>query len=67
MKLIIETTYDNISEDWLKWYIKRMKNAEVLPGSTKIADDLNVFGSAEFSSKDPSSGTIALTKYKIIT
>lgn len=66
MKLKISMTYDNISNEWLEWYLKRLSNEEVLPGSTKIIEDLKEYGHASFSSKDPTSSAVATTEYLIV-
>lgn len=66
MKVIITSTYENVDQEWLDWYLRRLANENVLPGSTWIASDLKVFGKAEFSSKDPQSEVVATTKYEVI-
>lgn len=66
MKFVITTTYENVDDEWLDWYLKRLKAAEVTPGSTGCADTVREDGYAEFSSKDPTSAVIATTSYEVI-
>ena len=66
MKVTIETIYENVDQGWLDWYLKRLGNEQVLPGSTNIIKELKENGYASFSSKDPSSNVIATTKYKVV-
>lgn len=66
MEMIITTTYSNIDQEWLDWYLKRLANEEALPGSTLIIKDLKSCGQAAFTSKDPTSDVIATTEYEII-
>lgn len=62
MKLIIETVYDNIDQDWLDWYCDRLDIAEVPIDISKFKIGLGV----SFSSKDPTSEVIATTSYGLI-
>ncbi len=66
MKLIITTTYENINQEFLDFYLKRMENAEVLPGSMKIVKELKKKGFASFVSKSPESLAIGTTTYEIV-
>lgn len=65
MKLKITTTYYNVDQSWLDWYLDRLANEQVMPGSTVIAEELRECGHAVFSSKDPSSSVTASTEYLI--
>ena len=65
MKLIIKTVYDNIDNQWLQWYLDRLENSNVLPGSMSISKKLARDGNAEYLSKDPTSNTTAITTYEI--
>lgn len=64
-KLIITTTCENCDEEFIHWYLKRLKNEEVMPGSTVIAEELEECGHAVFVSKDPTSPVVATTCYEI--
>lgn len=66
MKLKITTTYENFDKEWLDWYMKRLANEQVLPGSTSIVEQLQKDGAASFSSKDPEGPCIATTAYELI-
>lgn len=65
MELQITTTYENINQEWLDWYYRRLANEEVLPGSTSIVKELKIYGNASFVSKDPSSDVVAITEYQV--
>lgn len=66
MKFIIETVYHNVDQQWLDWYLKRLGDEEVLSGSTSIVEAVRKYGSASFTSKDPSSDVVGVTTYKMI-
>lgn len=65
MTMRIETVYENVDQKWLDWYLKRLGNEEVFPGSTVIVEELKECGHAVFSSKDPTGPCIATTTYEI--
>jgi hypothetical protein len=54
-----------VDREWLDWWLKRLANEEVMPGSTTIVEELRECGYAVFSSKDPSSEVVARTEYLI--
>lgn len=66
MKMRIETVYENVDQEWLDWYLKRLANEQVLPGSNVIVEELKECGHAVFSSKDPSSDCVATTTYEVL-
>lgn len=65
MKLVITTTYENASEEWISWYLARLVNQEVLPGSMTIAEKLKRDKFASFRSEDPTSDCVATTTYRL--
>lgn len=65
MRLEIKTVFENVDQEWLDWYLARLENEEVLPGSTLIVKQLKEIHHAAFSSKDPSSDVVATTSYLI--
>ena len=65
MKVVITTTYENVDQEWLDWYLKRLAMSEVLPGSMSLTEKIQNDGFAEFSSKDPESDVVATTKYEV--
>ena len=65
MTVEIKTTYENVDEKWLAWYLERLSNEQVLPGSTAIADELRTKNVATFSSQDPCSNVVASNQYVI--
>lgn len=65
MRLRIETVYENVDQQWLDWYLNRLANAQVMPGSTMISEELKECGHAVFSTKDPNSYCVATTTYEI--
>jgi hypothetical protein len=66
MKFIITTTYEQCDQEFIDWYLERLKNEEVMPGSMTIVDELKSANFASFTSKDPSGPTIATTTYEIL-
>lgn len=66
MTVKITTTYRNVDQEWLDWYLKRLANEQLLPGSTSIADKLKDAGRAIFESSDPSSDITATTEYQVL-
>lgn len=65
MTVKIISTYENVDQKWLNWWLKRLANEEVMPGSTTIVEELRECGYAVFASKDPSSHVLATTEYYI--
>lgn len=65
MKITITTTYTNVSKAWVDAYVERLRTAEVLPGSKRIAADLKKKGFAVFTSEDPTSDSVGVTTYEI--
>lgn len=63
MKLVLTTTYHDIDDEFVEWYIKRLRMA---PELDSVADQLQDFGRAEFKSKDPTSSVHAVTEYVIL-
>lgn len=66
MRMRITTTYNGVDKEWLDWYLKRLANEEVLPGSAAVAEELKECDFASFSSKDPDSNVTAATEYEIL-
>lgn len=66
MKVVITTTYENVDQAWLGWWVGRLESSEGILGSVKVASTLLREGRAEWSSKDPTSEVIATTKYEVI-
>lgn len=66
MTVTVITTYRNVDQEWLDWYLKRLANEQVMPGSTTIAAELRDCGHALFCSKDPDSEVIATTEYRVL-
>lgn len=62
----ITTEYKNCDEAWVSWYLARLANENVLPGSIVLAGQLRETRYADFISKDPSSKVVAKTTYEII-
>lgn len=65
MRLEIKSVYENIDQDWLNWWVDRMKKEAPMPGVDVIVDELIETGDAVFASKDPTSPSIATTYYKL--
>lgn len=65
MRITIKTTYENCDEKWVNAYLRRLREAEVLPGSMKIANELEWYKVARFTSKDPDSDVVGTTVYHI--
>lgn len=61
MKVVVTTTYKNIDDDWIDWFVKRLKKQDV-------PIDFDAFERGQkvsFTSKDPTSNATAITKLKI--
>lgn len=65
MQVKVVSTYENVDEAWIEWWLKHLANEEVMPGSTVIADELREADYAVFASKDPTSPVVAKTEYHI--
>ena len=65
MKLTLTTTYENISEEWLDWYLNRLRNSG-FPYVKKAADALEKGKSYSWSDQDPEDPKIvATTSYRL--
>lgn len=61
MKIILETTYSGIDEEWLEWYFKRLESGPDF--NPRVAKELRQKGSSHAETKD---GTVtANTHYRI--
>lgn len=65
MYVKVVSIYNNVDDEWLEWWLKRMENEQVMPGCKKIIKELRGKGYARFSSKDPTSKVEAVTTYII--
>lgn len=65
MRVTVETIYENVDQEWLDWWLRRLAKANHMPGSTAIVEELKESGCACFASKDPTSDCTAKTTYRI--
>lgn len=65
MHVKVISTYENVDEKWLEWWLKRLNNEEVMPGCTNVIKKLRETDNAHFTTKDPTSSVIATTTYQI--
>jgi len=65
MRVVVESTYDNCDDEWIKWWLDRLNNEEVMPGCQKVIKDIKNLGYAKFTSKDPTGPVVATTTYLI--
>lgn len=66
MNVVVKTEYTNVDQEWLDWWLNRLRNEDSLPGGSEIVDELIKWGNASFTSKDPTSGCVGETTYEII-
>ena len=62
MRIVIKTTYKNIDQEWLNWYIERLDKA----GVPINFDEFKNGNRVSFTSKDPTSKAFATTEYLLI-
>lgn len=60
MKLIIETVYENITEEWFEWWLSRFPKDDESALALRDGDTY-----VQYSSKDPTSNVFATTTYRI--
>lgn len=65
MKVIVTSTYENVDQEWLDWWLERLSVHSPLPGGREAASTLQSETFSSFSSKDPTSDVIATTTYEI--
>jgi hypothetical protein len=61
MKIKIETIYENVTPEWLDWYIENLKNKVPVP-IEKLKEGVHL----SFSTKDSTSDVIAVTSYELL-
>lgn len=62
MKILIDTTYTNVTEEWLQWWLGQHM-AKVLPES--VVDDIKEKGFAIMKSVSSSDGVVVETVYTL--
>ena len=62
MKIVVTSTYENVDESWLQWYLARLRRQ----GYGIHAENLEANSYSEFESQDPTSLVVARTSYKLI-